>query len=134
MALLVSRSQYEARVGKTFTGTKAAQVEAFLEDASEIVKYHADGELDDATLLTLPKAIVPVIVAMVSRGLHNPRGHESEKIGDYSYSGGGSLFATEEEIAVIQRSAGVSAIGSVEMTAPMPLHLAYDIWNNPTYP
>lgn len=134
MAALMSLAQYEARLGRSLTGVKATQAEAFLDDASALVRRIAGGSLDDSDSTTVPDAILPIIFSMVNRGIHNPRGHDSERVADYQYSGGGNIFATDTESDQIQDIVGRSRIRTVHKTAPMPYHLILDIQNHPTYP
>src|SRR5690348_16770715 len=108
MAGLITVQQYTTRLGRTLNEAQQAQVEAYIEDASALVRRIVDGALD-ATVVT-PPALVPVIVSMVRRGIEYPRGISSERIGDYQWTGTGGLYATDEEVSLIRGAAGLNFI------------------------
>lgn len=131
MAALMSVSQYEARAGRTFSGVKLSQVEAYLDDASAIVRRIAatkdDGEvsLDGVDYTNAPAELLPIIFNMVTRGLHNPRGLTSERIGDYAYTApeGQSIYATAEEEKLILAAVDRTIIGHLTLEGDMPERL-----------
>lgn len=114
---LISLTQLTDRLGRTLTETQETQAEAFIDDASALVLQIA--QLDtDWTDLTLPEAVVPVVVSMVRRALENPRGLTSEQIGNYQWEaapGSMSIYATTAERRIIRRAAGVLSVGAVTL-------------------
>ena len=126
MAPLLSLAQYEARAGRTYTGVRQAQVEAYLDDASAIARRIAAPELDDLDHASsdLPAELRPVIFSMVNRGLANPRGLTSERIGDYAYtSAGQAIYATAEEERLILAAVDRSLIGHITLEGDLPERL-----------
>ncbi|WP_017602204.1 hypothetical protein [Nocardiopsis lucentensis] len=123
MASLMTLTQYTARLGRTLTGAKATQAEAFLEDASDTVRRIAQGELDEATSNDLSGEIRMVIFSMVTRARTNPRGLSGERIADHSTQGDKPVYATDEEKQIILRAAGVGTVRVVDLTSDMPQRL-----------
>lgn len=125
MANLITLEMYTARLGRgPLTATRQAQVEAYLTDASALVRRIAEGALDD---IDAPAALVPVVFSMVRRGIDNPRGLTSEQLGDYKWaSPGQSLYATPEEVALIQSISEVNLIREVTLTGDIPDRLLLD--------
>jgi hypothetical protein len=119
--------EYEARAGRTFTGVKRAQIEAFLTDASAIVRRVAQPHLDDADAETVPRQIKPIIFNMVTRATTNPRGLKSERIGDYAYDthgpGSVSIYTTAEEDRLILEAVDETIIGHITLEGDMPERL-----------
>lgn len=134
MAALMSLTQYTARLGRSLSGVKATQAEAFMDDASALVRRIAGGALDEADSTSVPPEVLPVLFSMVNRGIHNPRGHGSERVADYQYSGGGNIYATPDEADQIREVVGRSRVRAVRNTAPIFEHLVLDVMNNPSYP
>src|SRR5690606_39764625 len=102
MADLITLEMYTVRLGRTLNAAQTAQAEAFISDASALVRRIASGELDAVNPDNVPSEIIPVIVGMVRRGIENPRGVDSERIGDYQWAGGGSLYRSEEHTSELQ--------------------------------
>lgn len=131
MAALMSVAQYEARAGRTFSGVGLAQIEAYLDDASAIVRRIAatreDGEmnLDSVDSTNVPPELLPIIFNMIQRGLHNPRGLTSETLGDYSYSqtADRTIYATSEEEKLILAAVNRTIISHVTLEGDMPERL-----------
>lgn len=123
MADLMTLDQYTARLGRTLTGVKAAQAQAFLEDASAEVRRLAGGAFDDADHETVPAELRLVLFSMVTRARTNPRGLDSERIGDWQGGGMGSVYATDEEKQIIRDCAGISAVREIQLTGDMPQRL-----------
>lgn len=126
MADLITLEMYTVRLGRTLNTAQSNQASAFITDASALVRRIANGELDAADSTTVPAAVVPVMVGMVRRGIENPRGVGSERIGDYQWAGGGSLYATDEEAAIIQGSVGLNVIREITLTNDLPDRLLLD--------
>lgn len=124
MAGLITVQQYTTRLGRTLNEAQQAQVEAYIEDASALVRRIADGALD--ATVTAPPELVPVIVSMVRRGIENPRGISSERIGDYQWTGTGGLYATDEEVSLIRGAAGLNFIREVTLSSDVPDRLLLD--------
>jgi hypothetical protein len=82
---------------------KRTQVEAYLDDASAIMRRHipAGYTPDEATLRA-------ICVAVVRRVMANPGGYRQRTIGQYSESLGedGGLYLTDDEIAQLQPEDG----------------------------
>ncbi|GGQ81276.1 hypothetical protein [Streptomyces flaveolus] len=94
-------ADYEARAAVTLAegSPRRAQVEAYLDDASALMRRHIPPgyEPDAATL----KAIA---VSVVRRVMANPGGYRQRTIGQYSESLGedGGLYLTDDEKAQLQ--------------------------------
>lgn len=131
MTALMSIAQYQARAGRTFSGVGLAQVEAYLDDASAIVRRIAatrnDDELslDNVDYTNVPPELLPIIFNMVQRGLHNPRGLTSETLGDYSYSqtADRTIYATAEEEKLILAAVNRTIVGHLTLEGDMPERL-----------
>lgn len=99
MAAYASVADYEARAAVTLTGAKRVQVEAYLADASALIRRHipAGYEPDPAVLMT-------IAVAVARRVMANPGGYRQRTIGQYSETLGedGGLYLTEDEKALLQ--------------------------------
>lgn len=126
MADLISLEMYTVRLGRTLNTAQSSQASAFIADASALVRRIAGGELDSVDDTTVPPEIIPVVVGMVRRGIENPRGNTSERIGDYQWAGGGGLYATDEEAAIVQGAVGLNVIREVTLTNDMPDRLLLD--------
>lgn len=126
MADLITLEMYTVRLGRTLNSAQSDQVEAFITDASALVRRIANGELDAADSTTVPAVIVPVVVGMVRRGIENPRNNTSEKLGDYQWAGGGTIYATDEEAAIVQGAVGMNVIREVTLTNDLPDRLVLD--------
>lgn len=126
MADLITMEQLTARIGDVDDHTEAA---ALIEDASALLVDIVldDGEGDDwdaETPGTVPRAVVPVVVAMVRRGLDNPHGFESESQQGYSYRGASQagVFARNGEARIVRKAAGRGSPRSIDLTTDLPLH------------
>lgn len=121
---LITTTQLTDRLGRTLTTSQETQAEAFLDDASALVLQIAN--LDpEWTDVTLPDAVVPVIVGMVRRALENPRGLTSEQIGNYQWEaapGSQSIYATTQERRIIRRAAGSLSVGTVTLEGYLNNH------------
>lgn len=121
MAALITFEQLTARPG--FDNVDQAEAEAVIDDVSALVADIAKPVV--LTAATLPPAIVPVIVAMVRRGVSNPRGLSSEQMGDYGWQAGGQtstgVYATRHEERIIRRAAGRLGAGSASLDSDLPL-------------
>ncbi|GAA3527825.1 hypothetical protein [Streptomyces osmaniensis] len=101
MAAYATVEDYEARAAVTLAegSPKRAQVAAYLDDASAIMRRHIPTGYtpDEATLRA-------ICVAVVRRVMANPGGYRQRTIGQYSESLGedGGLYLTEDEIAQLQ--------------------------------
>jgi hypothetical protein len=117
---LITFEQLSAFPG--FDGTDEADVSSLLEAASALVALAADPVELDAE--TLPPALIPVIVGMVRRGLHNPLGRSGEQLGDYGWQAPGAasgIYATRREEKLIRRAVGTSSAGTVTLETDVPL-------------
>lgn len=101
MAAFATVEDYEARAAVTLAAgsPKAAQVAAYLDDATALMQRHipAGYTPDEATLRA-------VCVAVVRRVMANPGGRRQRTIGQYSETLGedGGLYLTEDEKAQLQ--------------------------------
>ena len=124
MADLITPEQFEVRTGQTMT----AQVGAIITDASafvvDIVNVDAVTSTWDPAAVpsTVPGTVIPVVVAMVRRGLDNPHGFTGESIGDYSYTGasGVGLHATRAEARTLRKAAGRGRAGALNLDSYLP--------------
>jgi hypothetical protein len=71
-----------------------AQAQAAIDDASAVARACVSPVLDDVEDDTAPAAVKAVVVGMVRRVLSNPRGLQSETLGDYTYAAGANAVAT----------------------------------------
>lgn len=126
MADLITLEMYTTRLGRTLNTAQSNQASAYITDASALVRRIAGTELDAVDALAVHPVIVPIVVAMVRRGIENPRGNTSERIGDYQWAGGGGLYATDEEAAIIQGAVGANVIREVTLTNDVPDRLLFD--------
>ena len=124
MADLITVAQWTARTGRDLTSSEHSQVEALITDASALVV----NIVNDATVTDtwtgddIPGSVVPVVVAMVRRGLDNPHGFTQENVDGYSYSTGATtgLFATRREAREVRKAAGKAPIGALNLTSHLP--------------
>jgi hypothetical protein len=94
MAAYATVEDYEARAAVTLAGAKRAQVEAYLEDASALMRRHIpDGYVPDAETLRA------IAVAVTRRVMANPGGYRQRTIGQYAETLGenGGLYLTDDE-------------------------------------
>ena len=117
---LISLSDFESRYGRSLGGDESIQVTNFIDDASALVREIAGWADDEPS--QVPSAIVPTVVGMVRRALDNPHGHESERVGNYQYSGAKTegIFATRDEVRAIRRTAGKLSVGSLNLEGYIP--------------
>lgn len=131
MADLITVEQFEARTRRSFADESAelAQLEALIVDASALVV----DVIRDATITdswdasdagSVPAAVLPVITAMIRRGIDNPHGFTSERSFEYQYQGASDagVFATDLEARALRRAAGRSSLGVVELEGHMPVN------------
>ncbi|MFI7009973.1 hypothetical protein [Streptomyces sp. NPDC050145] len=90
---------YEARAGVTLVEPQRSQVEAYLDDASALMRRHIP-----AGFTPDPATTRAIAVAVVRRVMANPGGYRQRTIGQYSETLGeaGGLYLTEDEIAALQ--------------------------------
>ena len=115
--------QYTARLGRSLSGVKADQAEAFLEDASAEVRRIAEGALDEVDHESVPGELRLVLFGMVTRARTNPRGLDSESVGDWQGSGMRGVHATDDEKQIIRDCAGISAFREIHLIGDMPQRL-----------
>lgn len=125
---LITVAEFEVRSGRTLTTAQRDQVGALIDDASALVAdVVADATVTDtwdAVAGSVPPGIVPVVVAMVRRGLDNPNGYRQESIGSYNYSlgadGASGIFATRQDVRTIRRAAGKVGAGALNLSSFLP--------------
>ena len=71
-----------------------AQAQAAIDDASAVARACVSPVLDAVETPDAPALVVAVVVGMVRRVLTNPRGLQSETLGDYNYAAGTNAVAT----------------------------------------
>lgn len=116
MAPFATVEDYEARAGVALAGTKRAQVKAYLDDASALMRRHIPTgyEPDPATLTA-------IAVAVTRRVMANPGGYRQRSIGQYAETLGesGGLYLTDSEVALLQPETlddpGADAAYSIEL-------------------
>lgn len=125
---LIEATDVEARIGRTLTADETTQANAFITDASALVRDVAGTDFhdDDGNELPTPSAIVPVLVSMVRRAFENPLGSSSEDIGDYRWQGRGTIYLTKRERSIVRRAAGKLGVGAVTLEGYTPLR--YEYW------
>jgi hypothetical protein len=120
---LIAIDDLNERLGRTLSGDEETQALRYIDDASAIVLSIAN-PTTDWTSATLPAVVLPVIVAMVRRGMENPRGLTGEQIGSYSWQAGAStpstLYATPEEKRIIRRAASTLGVGTALLEGYVP--------------
>lgn len=127
MADLITVLQWTDRTGRSLSSTEQTQVEALIEDASAlVVNIVNDADVTDgwdaATSGTVPGAVVPVVVAMVRRGLDNPHGFTQENADGYSYSVASTagVFASRREAREVRKAAAKSPVGALNLSSHLP--------------
>ncbi|MFF1756132.1 hypothetical protein [Streptomyces sp. NPDC058266] len=90
---------YEARAGVTLVEPQRSQVQAYLDDASALMRRHIP-----AGFTPDPATTRAIAVAVVRRVMANPGGYRQRSIGQYSETLGenGGLYLTEDEIDMLQ--------------------------------
>lgn len=127
MADLITVSQWTDRTGRTLSATELTQVGALIEDASALVVNIVNDttltdDWDASTPGTVPGAVVPVVVAMVRRGLDNPLGFTQENADGYSYSVASTtgVFASRREAREVRKAAAKSPAGALNLSSHLP--------------
>lgn len=126
MSTLVLVSEVEKRFKTTFSGDDLEQIEALLEDASNLVRACVAPELDDteAPLTGNLRALIPIILSMVRRSRENPRGLTGEQLGDYGWQAQGaatSVYLTRNEKRLVRKIVGVLGVKELEQEGDLPL-------------
>lgn len=73
---------------------ETAQAQAAIDDASAVARACVSPVLDAVEEPDAPAVVVAVVVGMVRRVMYNPRGLQSETLGDYTYAAGTNAVAT----------------------------------------
>lgn len=130
MADLITVEQFATRTRRTFAdgSDELAQLEALITDASALIvdtilNDTITADWDAATPSSVPAGVLPVITAMVRRGLDNPHGFTSERSFEYQYQGASDagVFATDREAKALRRAAGRPGLTSRNLDADLPL-------------
>ena len=118
-----------------------AQAQAAIDDASAVARACVSPVLDSVEADDAPAAVKAIVVGMVRRVLTNPRGLQSETLGDYTYAAGtnavATLFPTTREKRMLRQAARAYALandlavpswgaGSAYMEADLPASGAWD--------
>lgn len=103
-------SYLETRLGLaagTLTGTEAARATAALEDASALALAEAPQNVADTWALSAPAVVVLVVLKAARREVENPRGLETETVGDRSVglTQTSGVYLTASEVAQVRRAA-----------------------------
>ena len=131
MTMLMSVEDYEARLGRTLSGSRRSQAEAFLSDASDVVRRIARPALDDAGPEDITGTVRLVLFSMVTRARTNPAGLDSERIGDWQGGGMRAVYATPEEREAIEDETGKERVRTVQLTSDIPQRLLDEAWTTP---
>ncbi|MEU8136583.1 hypothetical protein [Streptodolium elevatio] len=118
MAAFATIEDYTARTATTVSGAEAAQIQAYLADASAIIRsrmptgFTPDGDMAKA-----------IAVAIVRRVKVNPGGYRSRTLGEYSETLGeaGGLYITDGEVAALlggSDGSGDQAFSLISETGP----------------
>lgn len=129
----------EQRLGRTFDDTELTQVEAWLDDASAMVRLEAGRDWvtdDEPPVVNAPPVARLVALKAVERVLRNPDGLSSESAGDYSYQrnaveDGGGIYLTDREVKLIRRAAGRSGLWTQPTTRNE--YCQDTVWLNDSY-
>lgn len=125
MTQYVTASQFAARIGRELTATELTQVNALLQDASDLVDLAAKPVVIDPADVVNGEplgSLIPIIVSMVRRTWDNPNGHTQEQIGDYMWQALGDITATKREYRLIRRAVGRLGAGTVSLEADAPFN------------
>ncbi|MEV8394829.1 MULTISPECIES: hypothetical protein [unclassified Streptomyces] len=98
-AAFATVEDYEKRAAVTLTGARRDQVEAYLDDASALMRRHIPtGYTPD------PGTTKAIAIAITRRVIANGGGYRQRTIGQYSETLGenGGLYLTDDEIAQLQ--------------------------------
>jgi len=131
--MLVTIDEVEARLKTTFEGADRTQMEALIEDVSNLVRVIAAPELDDvvAPLNGNLRALIPIIVKSIRRGKENPRGLTGEQLGDYGWQSQSGqnpdIGLTMNEKRMIRRIVGKLGVLSIRMEGEMPILASSDL-------
>lgn len=105
---LAEVADLEVRLRRALTGEETAAAAAALADASSLVR--AEGRQDwwtEAGGLTVPDAVVTVVLTAAKRAFDNPDGVVSETVGPFtrrrSDDSASGAYLTEEEKAIVRR-------------------------------
>lgn len=124
MPTLVTIDFVQDRPG--FAGVDETELQATIDDASSLIILACSPNLDDATPDTCPAAVKTVLVSMVRRGVGNPRGAQSETLGDYSYamaSEGGvpTIYLTRRELKIVRKATGTLGVLPLSIIGYLPV-------------
>jgi len=119
----VTPSDLADRLGRDLTTTETTTATALLVDAWAVLIARdpsIDARLTDSSLSA--DLVRVVVSAMVLRVLRNPDGKRQEAIDDYSWTrdtslAGGSLYVSDDELALLAAPYTGSTRGSVRMVA-----------------
>jgi hypothetical protein len=120
MPLLADLPAFEARLGRPLSGDEETRAEASLADASDLARAEGDPDWNDATV---PRSVVPVVLAVARRAFDNPDGAIQKSVGDVTLSYGGgrqgaTVYLTAAERRIVRRAAGRTSAGAVTLTSP----------------
>jgi len=80
----------------------------------------------------IPDEVVTVVIDAAERAIVNPRGVTGEQVGQYSYQiasgGGGGIYLTKQEKAMLRAIRGGSGISSVKMESNLPDHYGNTVY------
>lgn len=131
--MLVTIDEVEARLKTTFEGADRTQMEALIEDVSNLVRVIARPHLDDvvAPLTGTLRALIPIIVKSIYRGKENPRGLTGEQLGDYGWQSQSGqnpdIGLTANEKRMIRLIVGKLGVLSIRMEGELPVLASSDL-------
>lgn len=118
MAGLIAVDDLDARQVEYVDETQA---QAAIDDASAVARACVAPVLDAVDTPDAPAVVVAVVVGMVRRVLSNPRGLQSETLGDYTYAAGtnavATLLPTTRERRLLRQAATAYALAN-DMAVP----------------
>lgn len=116
---LASVQDLEKRLKVTLQGNDRSQAEAYLSDASALVRQYGLPWPDPDRA---PDIAVSITLAATERKVRNPEGYRMEMEGSYQYQLPASLPSgvglTEDEIKLLRELSGSGGLQSVEIQRP----------------
>lgn len=123
---LISIDQLEVRIGRDLTGAELAQAEAFIEDASALIRRFVAPTDPNGLWVNAPHGVpgdlVPIVVRVVNRALSNPHGLDSETVGSHTWRKEGNrssgIHLTPEDESDIASVAGRAQLRVATLVSP----------------
>lgn len=137
---LASRSELDVRTPGGIPQGSEPLADATLDDASALVAFEAQRELDEADYATLTdrqKAMLRSIVcSMARRSLANPDGLQEEHLGPYGATASNAspdIYMTANELRQVRRLRRTGGLATIGLTrGPIETHRCWDDGYAPT--